>query len=45
MRDVMLMIALGVVVVPAFCIVGVAGAAVLLWLADGCEALIARVQR
>lgn len=45
MRDVMLMIALGVVVVPVFCVVGVAGAAALLWLADGCEAVIARMQR
>lgn len=45
MRDVMLVLALGVVVVPVFCVVGVAGAAVLLWLVDGCEAVIARVQR
>lgn len=45
MRDVVLVIGLGVVVVPLFMAVGVAGAAALLWIADGCEALIARVQR
>lgn len=44
MRDVVLVIALGVVVVPVFCVVGIAGAAALLWIADGCEALIARLQ-
>ena len=40
----LLVVALGIVVVPVFCVVGIAGAAVLLWLADGCEAVIARLQ-
>lgn len=45
MRDIMLVIGMALVVVPVFMVVGIAGAAALLWIADGCEALIARVQR